>query len=43
MIARAPLWSVLLVPVILAGFAAAAVAADAVLAARAAGRHWARR
>jgi NADH-quinone oxidoreductase subunit H len=38
MIASAPLWSVLLVPVILAGFAAAAVAADAVLAARAAGR-----
>jgi len=38
MIASAPLWSVLLVPVILAGFAAAAAAGDAVLAARAAGR-----
>jgi NADH-quinone oxidoreductase subunit H len=38
MIASAPLWSVLLVPVILAGFAGAAVVADAVLAARAAGR-----
>ena len=38
MIASAPLWSVLLVPVILAGFAAAAVVADAVLAARVAGR-----
>jgi len=38
MISSAPLWSVLLVPVILAGFAAAAVVADAVLAARVAGR-----
>ena len=38
MIASAPLWSVLLVPVILAGFAAAAAGPDAVLAARAAGR-----
>jgi NADH-quinone oxidoreductase subunit H len=38
MIASAPLWSVLLVPVILAGFAAAAAATDAALAARAAGR-----
>jgi NADH-quinone oxidoreductase subunit H len=38
MISSAPLWSVLLIPVILAGFAAAAAAANAVLAARAAGR-----
>ena len=38
MIASAPLWSVLLVPAILGGFAAAAATADAVLAARAAGR-----
>jgi hypothetical protein len=37
-ISSAPLWSVLVVPVVLAGFAAAAVTADAVLAARAAGR-----
>jgi NADH-quinone oxidoreductase subunit H len=38
MVTSAPLWSVLLVPVVLAGFAAAAVLADALLAARAAGR-----
>lgn len=38
MAASVPLWSVLLVPAVLGGFAAAAVAADAVLAARAAGR-----
>jgi NADH-quinone oxidoreductase subunit H len=38
MIASAPLWSVLLVPAILGGFAAAAATADAVLAARVAGR-----
>jgi NADH-quinone oxidoreductase subunit H len=38
MITSAPLWSVLVVPVLLAAFAAAAVAADGLLAARAAGR-----
>jgi NADH-quinone oxidoreductase subunit H len=38
MISSGPLWSVLLVPAILAGFAAATAAGDAVLAARAAGR-----
>src|SRR6266550_1166599 len=38
MITSAPLWSVLVVPAVLAGFAAIAVLADAVLAARAAGR-----
>ena len=38
MITSAPLWSVLLVPVVLAAFATVAVAADALLAARAAGR-----
>ena len=38
MVTSAPLWSVLLVPAVLAGFAAAAVTADALLAARAAGR-----
>ncbi|MHB1873751.1 MAG: hypothetical protein ACYCPF_02690 [Streptosporangiaceae bacterium] len=38
MAASAPLWPVLLVPVILGGFTVAAVTADAVLAARAAGR-----
>jgi len=38
MITSAPLWSVLVVPAVLAAFAAAAVAADALLAARAAGR-----
>jgi NADH-quinone oxidoreductase subunit H len=37
-ISSAPLWSVLVVPAILAGFAAAALTADALLAARAAGR-----
>ena len=38
MVTSAPLWSVLVVPVILAGFAAIAVLADALLAVRAAGR-----
>src|SRR5258707_14745951 len=38
MIASAPLWSVLVVPAVLAAFAAAAVTGDALLAARAAGR-----
>src|SRR6266851_1017739 len=38
MITSAPLWSVLVVPALLAAFAAAAVTADALLAARAAGR-----
>src|SRR2546429_6805725 len=38
MVTSAPLWSVLVVPAVLAGFAAIAVLADAVLAARAAGR-----
>ena len=38
MVTSAPLWSVLVVPAVLAGFAAVAVLADAVLAARAAGR-----
>ena len=38
MVTSAPLWSVPLVPAVLAGFAAAAVTADALLAARAAGR-----
>jgi NADH-quinone oxidoreductase subunit H len=38
MITSAPLWSVLVVPVLLAAFAAVAVTADALLAARAAGR-----
>lgn len=38
MVTSAPLWSVLLVPAVLAGFATAAVTADALLAARAAGR-----
>jgi NADH-quinone oxidoreductase subunit H len=37
-ISSAPLWSVLVVPVVLAGFAAVAVTADALLAARTAGR-----
>jgi NADH-quinone oxidoreductase subunit H len=38
MVVSGPLWSVFLVPVILAGFALAAVMGDGVLAARAAGR-----
>ncbi len=38
MVTSAPLWSVLVVPALLAGFAAAAVAADGLLAARAARR-----
>ncbi len=38
MVTSAPLWSVLVVPAVLAGFAAVAVLADALLAARAAGR-----
>jgi len=38
MVTSAPLWSVLMVPVLLAAFTAVAVAADALLAARAAGR-----
>jgi NADH-quinone oxidoreductase subunit H len=38
MITSAPLWSVLVVPAVLAAFAAAAVTASALLAARAAGR-----
>jgi NADH-quinone oxidoreductase subunit H len=38
MVTSAPLWSVLLVPAVLTSFAAAAVAADALLAARAEGR-----
>ena len=38
MITSAPLWSVLVIPLVLAAFAAVAVLADAVLAARAAGR-----
>jgi NADH-quinone oxidoreductase subunit H len=38
MITSAPLWSVLVVPAVLAAFAAAAVTANALLAARAAGR-----
>ena len=38
MVTSAPLWSVLLVPAILGGFTVAAVTADAVVAARAAGR-----
>ena len=38
MITSAPLWSVLVVPVLLAAFTAVAVAADALLAARADGR-----
>src|SRR5882762_3254778 len=38
MITSAPLWSVLVIPLILAAFAAVAVLADAVLAARMAGR-----
>jgi len=38
MITSAPLWSVLVVPVLLAAFTAVAVAADALLAARAGGR-----
>jgi NADH-quinone oxidoreductase subunit H len=38
MVTSAPLWSVLVVPAVLAGFAAAAITADALLAARAAGR-----
>jgi NADH-quinone oxidoreductase subunit H len=39
-ITSAPLWSVLVVPALLAAFTAVAVAADALLAARAAGRPW---
>jgi NADH-quinone oxidoreductase subunit H len=38
MVTSAPLWSVLVVPVLLAAFTAVAVTADALLAARAAGR-----
>jgi NADH-quinone oxidoreductase subunit H len=38
MVTSAPLWSVLVVPVIVTGFAAVAVLADALLAGRAAGR-----
>ena len=38
MVTSAPLWSVLVVPALLAAFTAAAVTADALLAARAAGR-----